>query len=167
MPRCKRICIVNSELIFTEDDLKEFEFTERIIINATNEKEKTVEFLAKLGLIGNHLDCEICRNPMSLVRIKRNQSPFVWVCSKPCRRTTSIMKNSFFEKLNIPLDRFLLMVYKYFKSEEINEISRELDISRKTNGNLFDFIREIIENDMGWNQVRIGGLDENGNKKNS
>lgn len=149
MPRSKRIYIINSELIFTEDDPKEFEFTERIIINATNEKEKTVEFFAKLGLIGNHLECEICQNPMSLVRIKRNQSPFVWVCSKPCRRTISIMKNSFFEKLNIPLDRFLLMIYKYFKREEINEISRELDINRKTIGNHFDFIREIIANGMG------------------
>ena len=87
------------------------------------------------------------------------------MCVKPCMNTQSITKNSFFEKFDIPFFKILICLYKYINGEEIEVIAREVEISRKTVGELFNYLREIIAVSLDTEQTMLGGFDENGNKK--
>ena len=78
----------------------------------------------------------------------------------------SVVKDSLLEIVDIPAQKFLLIVYKYLKNNEITEIEREVNVNRKTLGRFFNHIREIIVTELQKSEERIGGMDENGEKKN-
>ena len=58
------------------------------------------------------------------------------------------VKDSFLESINLPTEKFIPILYKYLRNEEMLDISRDLLLNRVTVGKPFDYIREVLVNKM-------------------
>lgn len=165
MSRVRKNEIIDNELIYTKEEIRNINFKEVDIYALIQDKEKALELIIKLGIIPNERKCPLCLKEMSLVRIKRKQSSYIWKCDIVCKKSLSITSNSFFELINMEFGKFLLGLYQYFKKNEISEISENIGKSRSSISRVFNFIREIIADHFSNFDQQIGGLDINGEKK--
>lgn len=165
MAKFRRYKFLETEELFTKEEKQDLEITESEILHFWKNEEESLLYLVKLGIIKNEMTCDSCLSRMSLVKFKRKQSLYRWVCKKPCSFTASITKNSFLSDFNIPFDKFLMILYKYIQGHEIQEISEAIITNRKTISNLLDHVRERILVKVIESAEKLGGVDEHGNKK--
>jgi hypothetical protein len=78
----------------------------------TQEKYKSIEYLARLRLIKSNSKCKICGNEMRLVESKSLKIKFRWVCKRPCNGSRSIFCNYiFFEVKSRPEVYILFYIF--------------------------------------------------------
>ena len=128
----------------------------------TQSVQNLIQWLFSLGLLLNleGKSCEVCdKGHFGL----RNDPTFsrdgvYWKCSnKVCGKKVSIRTNSWFSNSNLTLENSVFLVYFWVYRATEEFVIHELDLSRKTLVDWFNFCREICVLILEKNSVKIGG----------
>jgi len=121
-------------------------------------------FLAKFRLINNKMSCDSCEIQMHLVKDKKIKDGFRWMCYV-CNKKFSIRNKSFFFNSRLNFKLLIKLIYKLSGNIEMLIIAHDLKLNRRTVSFWSELIRDSIVYFMGRNKTKIGGLDNNSEKK--
>lgn len=157
--------ILQSECIYTYEDLYAKEINETYIRNWFCDTLTTLDTMVKLGIYKNRQSCRRCNSAMSFVKCKTTSDGYRWCCRRPCRATASIRLGSYFCDLKIPLQSLITIFYKYINGTLPDDIAHEVLLNRHTVGSWCSFARQIIIEDLCNNNELIGGVNTDGSAK--
>ena len=117
------------------------------------DESECIEFLQQHELIYKEYECYQCGKLMT----KQNK---MWICNKKsCRKTQSILLNSFFEQHKLPLNELIEIYYLWLC--KVTPLSMTLITGHlpQTITNCTTRIRDLISEKVLETQTKIGGQD--------
>lgn len=161
MPRKTKNYIIEDDEIYSKEDILSVHFSEVYVFNLFSSAENSISVLARFGLLPNKRICHECSTdvPIYFNLTYRKNSPdgYVWFCSL-CKKSASCRKDSIFEDCKIPLQKLLVLFYKYLNGALFTKIADDLDINRHTAAEWGYFVREKIFENMANNNDLLGGI---------
>ena len=123
--------------------------------------ELCVRELKTMGLLARSLDCLECRNPMNWTKYAKSKDGFGWKCQNPaCEKYkyyVSIRTGSFFAQSNIPLTKWLHLIYLWSIETPNKQTRLHTEISEPSIVNAFACLREICDRWLQEHPIRPGG----------
>ncbi|KAL8585556.1 hypothetical protein ACOMHN_046216 [Nucella lapillus] len=136
------------------------EWTLLELIQAVDTTEKTIQWLARRGMLRNHLLCHVCGNGMTVSAYNGHIEGKRWKCPAQCRGATkSIRFDSWFQRSHLSLTKCILLLYFWVEDFPQDKICRELGISSHTAVDWCNFVREVCDEDLRRPPQQIGSLD--------
>ncbi|KAG0439403.1 hypothetical protein DMUE_2449 [Dictyocoela muelleri] len=124
-----------------------------------NRKSKVIEILQEHSFFPKTIKCTKCRRIMVLQKTNSCKSGYRWYCRRPCRRTMSIYKNSYFELCQINIKKFLLYLYHFYNNiDKPKNILKELNMSPNTYYFYKRKIESAIIRDYILNKTRLRSI---------
>ena len=118
-----------------------------------------IGFLREHRVLARGMNCPKCRNAMVEEINKANKLDGArFRCRKAnCRNTTTIRKNSFFERSKIDLVNLVILLYCWAMDVPQRQIVYEIDVSPRIVVDWLHFIREICSTELIQSFKKIGG----------
>ncbi|XP_065321146.1 uncharacterized protein LOC135928618 [Gordionus sp. m RMFG-2023] len=111
---------------------------------------KTIAFLKDHELLDNHT---CCNNKMIM---ERNAASYRVRC-KICTSSNSIWKGSIFENVNIPVNKFIHLIYLFVSLTSISDSLPLIELAQCTIGKWYAIFRKIYCHTQAINFDKIGG----------
>ena len=155
-----------SDFIKTEREILNIKFSESYYSSIESKtKLEILEYLAELCIINNTYTC-VCGRNMELIVKSKVDDGHVWHC-KLCRKEKTCRYNSVFEGFKTSLLTIFKAIHKFCKNDLQADMTEALELDKNTVSKWCLFLREIIQDHFLQHPVVLGGLDQNGNKKNN
>ena len=115
MARKQQNTFLEERIILSPEDIRDTVFNEYNILKALGGEDRGLEWLVRLGLIPNTMNCSVCRELMSLLKRKQKTSLYRWRCIN-CGILTPITNNTFFHHTKISFKIVILSIYKWLRN---------------------------------------------------
>ena len=127
-------------------------------------KESTINFCFKMGIIPDSKQCPTCGNSMSLIYDSKVSDQRRWYCRQrqgpnKHEHRLSIRNGTFFSKSNLTLEEILQFFYLWVNGTSQDQIHHEIGTSGKTDVDFASFCREVCETSIMNRSEQIGGKD--------
>ena len=74
-----------------------------------------------------------------------------------CKTTASIRKGSFFSKSNLPLRKWLILLYWWVRQYPVTDAAQEAEVGRNTAINVYQWLREVCSTRLIGTTITLGG----------
>ena len=81
---------------------------------------------------------------------------YSWHCSN-CKSLLSIRHKRFFSKSNLPLQKWLLMLYLWAREYPVTDAAEEAEISSRVVVDIYQWLREVCTNKLLQAPIMLGG----------
>lgn len=134
-------------------------FNEELINFNLPDKENSISFLQRIGLLPSNKLCPLCTNEMTLVTSNRTSDGVKFRCKRPCRKEISIRKNTFFCNSNLPLKTIFKLIYYWaYEESSFKKIKRELLMQSEAITFWKNNLREVCVAKLIAEPVVLGGI---------
>ncbi|KCZ76536.1 hypothetical protein H311_02464, partial [Anncaliia algerae PRA109] len=107
--------------------------TKKIYFTLGADGENATSFCLENGLIKKMRFCPSCNDKMNMIKDKKVQTGFRWRCGSPCFKEISLLKDSFFEGSNLPLDKIIIFIFNCpYEECTFKKIKRDLEFAEHT-----------------------------------
>lgn len=123
-----------------------------------------IRWLASRGLLVNSRECDVCPGHVRcrLTNQAGSADHCEWRCPN-CTFKASIRHGSFFTGSHMTLMQIVELIYHWCRDHKQSEMMDELEVSRQTAVDWYNFIRDICGQWVIDHCAAIGGLDPAGN----
>ena len=126
-------------------------------------KESTINFCFKMGLIPPSKQCPTCGSAMNLIHDGKVSDQRRWYCRQRGQNKhehrISIRTGTFFSKSNLTLEEIIQFFYLWVNGYSQDLINHVLGTSNKTDVDFASFCREVCETSIMNSNEQIGGKD--------
>jgi hypothetical protein len=113
MGRISKYEIVRTEDIFSDEEIMDLRINESYIDKMFQSLETQNSLLAKMLLIRNSMDCELCRRRAKYVKRKIVPEGSILTCTRPCNFTKNIRGGSIFKGCRLKMQAIFKILYRY------------------------------------------------------
>lgn len=156
--------IIDDKNLLTKEEILSYEFNETNLYDMLKE-ENCLEFAARFRLIHNYFICKVCNVKMSIQKQLNYCLGHRWFCNICKLQTYPVTKDSYFSHCRKHFKKFIKVIFKYSKNNNMKDIANDLTINRKTIAEWFRTIIEAIHFEFLHTNTMLGGLNEDGTKK--
>ncbi|KAG0422853.1 hypothetical protein DMUE_6179, partial [Dictyocoela muelleri] len=115
-------------------------------LNNFSENFEIISFLRDKGVLRSYLYCDTCSRMLHEVKYKRNKDGYAFKCNfskcEAYQKYVSIRKHSFFDYFSVELKKLILIIYSWFKGENINQVVKDFNLSKDTISKVYAKLRE-------------------------
>ena len=127
-------------------------------------KNQTLEFCFKTGLLPDKRLCPTCGGNMSMINDSKVSDGRRWYCrirtgQNKHEHRLSLRTGTFFEKSNMTIEECIQFFYLWTHGISQDQIQHELQLSSRTDVDWASFCREICETTILRDSEKIGGKD--------
>ena len=129
----------------------------RSLYSITNDNEKLIEFLIERRLIPIRRKCS-CGSYQVISVGGKTEMNYRYRCPRPCRKETSLLKNTFFENTKLKIGNLLEFIY--FWANEISSFKfskHEIGISENPFAAWKSYMQDICIETLSKEEEMIGG----------
>lgn len=135
-----------------------------LITDIIPNKNQTLKFCFKTGLLPDRRECPTCGGSMSMINDSKVSDGHRWYCRVRTgqfkhERRLSLRTGTFFDKSNMTLEECLQFFYLWTHGMSQDQIHHELQLSSRTDVDWASFCREVCETAIMRDSERIGGKD--------
>ena len=122
---------------------------------------EVIQWMKENKLLIAQMQCNGCTKDMHWTRYKRCQDGFIWKCqTKNCPRyqhSLSVRKDSFFSHSNLPLHKWVYVMYLWSEHPSETKAYRQVSVSEKSMIDFYNFFRGVCTRYFEQHPIQLGG----------
>ena len=119
------------------------------------DEETTKKFITKNKINYQKMNCAKCQ-----IEMEKNEEKYLFRCTNwKCQTTKSILANTFFSNVKIPLNKCMFLAYLWLRKTTTIESAETLQISKNSVTKYFQYFRELVSSMIQSENIKIGGKD--------
>jgi hypothetical protein len=148
----------NPSIPLAENQVDISKLNSRQLALATCNEEQAFAFSLRLGLISLEPGkCPDCGNDMRLAKKANKVGGHLFLCTKQCGKSVSILSSTWFEGTNLKLWQVLGLTYHFCCNEPVTKAALQCEVTEGTACNWYNFMRGVQAAIISNQEQKIGG----------